>query len=329
MRWIAAAACSAALLAMQAGAHGADSRWAEASREAPAGDGSMLAVALAPVSPSNGTVAGAVPTGTPASGAAGAGGVGPQNLIIDPQVKQAASSVAGWEYESGPAPVMMTQPTNWISGPYLKAGPTFTLGDDLLETQKTGYTISGGYRAPIGPAFGDRTFLDLGGSYLLAAGRTTRLTSGVVTTTVAGIPIVTVEPDLFLSTIREVQRGGVHAGLGWYWGDAIDNRSDDPQFRIATRIGGRLAHVRGKFLPDVAQEVPEDDQTFRINYSKTDTSAGLYVGVETLLLARDLSIGSVAFVVDGEFANDWVNFKGFHEGSLVTAAVTCGVMFSR
>ena len=125
-----------------------------------------------------------------------------------------------------------------------------------------------------------------------------------------------------------MRRGTAHAAIGWYWGDPIDDRSNDPQLRISTRLGGRLGHVRGRFT-NVAQETPGANETFTTNFGKTDTIGGLYAGVEGLLLARDTRIGSVAITVDGEFANDWMKFEAFDDGSLGTASLTFGFMLSR
>ena len=253
----------------------------------------------------------------------------PTPLIYDEQVTPAASSYPGMEYIPGPAPVMVTQPTNWISGPYLKGGTNLVLGEDVLDNPTPGYTIEGGYRVPIGPAFGDRTFLDFGGSYLSAFGDTTVVTPGIVTTRLAGVIISTVtDDDLFTSSLSELKRATVHVGVGWYWGEPIDNRSLDPQLRIAVRGGGRYGHMRGNFF-NVSQRDPTDDETFTLSYDQTDTVGGLYAGVEAILLARDLSIGSAAATLDGEFANDWVDFGTFRKGSLGTASIMLGVMLSR
>ena len=111
-----------------------------------------------------------------------ASGATSKKVIFDPQVQPAASSAPGWEYEPGQGPVNTRQPINWISGPYFKAGPNFVISSDILDTHDAGYSIVGGYRVPIGPAFGDRTFLDFGGSYMSAFGETTRFTDGTITT---------------------------------------------------------------------------------------------------------------------------------------------------
>jgi hypothetical protein len=248
------------------------------------------------------------------------------------------------EYDLADRPqIAMQQPASWISGPNLKSGVAFVLGDDILEGQDIGWTVSGGFRQPLGPAFGDRSFVELGGSYLSAYGETTRPIVGTVTTRNAAGTIVDVEDDvagLFNSTLKEVKRGTVNLALGWYWGDPIDNRTNDPQLRFATRIGGRLGHMRGRFSEEVDQAnvppvdpvfpVPPNTRTFTYNYyGKADTIGGLFVGTEAILLARDLRIGSTAITLDGEFGNDWVDFGGWGRGSLGTATMTLGFMLSR
>lgn len=236
------------------------------------------------------------------------------------------------EYELADRPqIAMRQPASWISGPNLKSGVAFVLGDDILEGQDVGWTVSGGFRQPLGPHFGDRSFFELGGSYLSAYGETTRPIAGTITTLDnAGNVISRVtDADLFNSTLKEVKRGTIHAALGWYWGDVVDNRANDPQMRFATRFGGRLGHIRGRFS-EAAAETPDPDERFTYNYyGKADTIGGLFVGTEAILLARDLRIGSTAITVDGEFGNDWMEFGGWGRGSLGTASVTLGFMLSR
>jgi hypothetical protein len=276
----------------------------------------------------------------------------PANLIADPQVQPVAGAYSAWDYETGQAPVMVQQPVNWISGPYLKAGFAIAMGDDLLESQDGGYTISGGYRMPLSPALDERLFLDLGGSYLSAFGRTRR-TFDVIET--VRNPAGVVQPDqsdvfsdAFESTLKEIRRAGANLALGWYWGNTLDNRTSDPQLRVATRIGGRLSHVHGVFreqsnLPANLDLNPGDMLTddgvggfvgntrsieTLANY-KTDTVGGLFLGTEIILLARDTTVGSTAWTLDGEFANDWIEFDGWGRGSLGTASISLGFMLSR
>ncbi len=249
-------------------------------------------------------------------------------MIVDPLVRPAQSvddpgMDYGADFGPGPAPVGSMQPVNWISGPYLKAGPTLVVGDDLLEGQDVGWTAAGGYRVPWGPAFDQRLFTDLGGSYLSAYGETTRQTVGQQT-----LSGVTTNINM-ATTLKEVKRGGVQAAFGWYWGDVIDQRSNDPQLRFATRLGGRWAHVRGRFEDVPLAFPPVGAVITNSSYGKTSTIGGLFVGTEAILLHRDTSIGSIAWTVDGEFSNDWIEFDNFESGSLGTASVMVGFMLSR
>ncbi|HMP07273.1 MAG TPA: hypothetical protein PJ982_13050, partial [Lacipirellulaceae bacterium] len=254
-----------------------------------------------------------------------------QRTIIDPAVRPAqAELVSDLAYAPQGQPVLLAQPVNWISGPYLKPGFAMALGGDLLGDAEGGYAVSGGYRVPWGPAFDERLFLDFGGSYLSAYGTETRAIAGTSTTIVGGVVVDSeVEADLFDSTLREIKRGTVHAAIGWYWGDPIDVRSDDPQLRFATRLGGRWGHVRGRF-EEVANRAPGPNEVLTYNYyGKTDTIGGLYVGAEAVLLTRNTAAGSIAWTLDAELANDWIEFGGWDRGSLGTAAITLGVMLSR
>ncbi|HYO23514.1 MAG TPA: hypothetical protein VEQ85_01040 [Lacipirellulaceae bacterium] len=255
-------------------------------------------------------------------------------MMTEPMVYAGAPAMVGSYGSSGSgfsdgSGVRSSQPINWISGPYLKSGVAMLLGEDILENGDGGWTISGGFRQPLMPAMDERLFFDFGGSYLSAYGATTRDTAGTITTTINGLVVnTTTDPDLFSTTLKEMKRGSLHAALGWYWGDPLDVRSNDPQLRIATRLGGRYGHMRGRFS-DVASETPDANETFDTTYGKTDTFGGLFVGAEAILLMRQTRAGSVAWTLDGEFANDWVQFGGFGGGSLGTASVMLGVMLSR
>jgi hypothetical protein len=276
------------------------------------------------------------PLGVSADAATAAGPA----LTVDPNVQPAsavtaypgypAGAYAGSEYAIDPQPILVDQPASWISGPNLKSGVAFVLGDDLFSDQDICYTIAGGYRQALGPAFGQRTFFELGGSYLSAYGESTRTIPGTITTRLAGTVIDTeVVDDLFNSTLKEAKRGTVHTALGWYWGDLMDDRSDDPQWRIATRFGGRLGHIRGRF-DEIAVGTPDSDETFTYNYyHKADTTGGIFAGAEMILLARDLRIGSTALTLDTEYGVDWIDFGAWGEGTLATATLTLGMMWSR
>ena len=172
------------------------------------------------------------------------------SLYDSPDIYMGGNGQAWNPYQD---PIARHQPASWISGPYFQIGPTFVLGKGLLaEQQKVGYMITGGVRQPVDRGLGSsHVFVDLGGSYLSAFGQLERMTRGIEFDD-DPFPDPNAFPalvdDAFRSTLTEVRRGGVHCGLGWYWGSPIDDRSSDPQVRFATTLGGRLAHVRGRFL---------------------------------------------------------------------------------
>jgi hypothetical protein len=225
---------------------------------------------------------------------------------------------AALPYAPGYAPAV--QAVNWISGPYLRSGVALGMGGSVLNNPEAGYSIAGGYRTPLGPAFDERLFLDVGVSYLSVFGSTTHLTSGRLTSN----NVTTVLPFAFNSTLKEIRRIAAQAAVGWYWGDLMDDRSNDPQLRIATRFGGRVGHVRGDF-----DDEPLISSTFTPNYGKTDSMGGLFVGTEAILLQRDTQVGSVAWTLDGELSNDWVLFEAFESGNVGTATIMLGMMITR
>jgi hypothetical protein len=234
--------------------------------------------------------------------------------------------VYGPEMEhDGHPPIRSSQPVNWISGPYLKAGAATALNGGIISDHEAGWTINAGFRQPLSPALDERLFLDMGGSYMSVFGNRTLMTSGFATPLVGDPDIV---PDAYTTTLDEVQRAGVHAAFGWYWGEPLDYRSNDPQLRVATRLGGRWSHIIGQFT-DVEEIDPPVGGTQRPNYCRSDTAGGLYVGTEVMLLNRDWMGGSVQWTLDTEIGNDWIDFEGFESGSLGTATVMLGWMYSR
>jgi hypothetical protein len=215
-------------------------------------------------------------------------------------------------------------PVGWISGPYLRAGTAALLSGGILdENQTPGYTISGGYRQPFGPFAPENLFLDLGGSYMSVFGETQRFVSG---RQVDFNGDVTITNNFFFSTLNEVQRSSVHLALGWYWGDPIDSPANDPQYRLATRIGGRAGSVRGKFT-DVEDTTLFGDAT--PFYEKTDVFGGVLLGAEAILLFQRGQNCDVKMTLDAEFANDWISFTNYTSGNLTTASLTLGFMLSR
>lgn len=235
-----------------------------------------------------------------------------------------AHPYGGDEYcECGPEPY--SNGVAWISGPYFKAGVASAIGSDLLETGRdAGYAITGGIRQPFGPdLLNPRYFFDVGGGYLSAFGETTRITTATQTTNLGVNSSINQ-----LTTLDEVQRGSAHLAIGRFWGDWRDDRNRDPQVRLALRFGGRLGHIRGQF-DDTPLVAPPAGATLADNYSKTDTFGGLFLGGEAVLLERQFAFGQCKWTLEGEVANDWVDFERFHHGSFVTAAVLVGFMVSR
>jgi hypothetical protein len=261
------------------------------------------------------------------------------DVIFGPQPvpdSAAAPELASYDplMDDGTPPIPTVRPVNWVSGPYLRGGVNFILGEDLFDLeQDTGWGISGGFRQPLGPEIGgDRFFLDVGGSYQASYGLASPVgIPGTRTTTVSGT-VISAEPvvDAFEVSLEEIRRGSAHVALGWFWGPGLDNRSSDPQVRFATRLGGRLGHARGAFSE--TQLVGPDNilETVTANhYRRTDTYGGLFVGTEAILLQRNYSFGQFQWTVDGEFACDWINFENIADGDLGTAAVMMGFMLSR
>ena len=255
-------------------------------------------------------------------------------LLVDPAVTPAqAVDGMGEEYET--SNLSQTRPVSWISGPYLRSGVNFVIGDDIFDVkQETGWGISGGFRQPLGPELAsDRFFFDLGGSYQNSQGETTaKLFDSRRITELQGVVIQTVDvPNAFSVKLDELRRGSVHSAIGWYWGEPLDQRGADPQVRIATRVGGRVGHVRGSFQKTLLAPPPNANQRYeRPLFEETDTYGGLYIGTEAILLNRQTIYGLFQWTLDGEFANDWIDLANFRDdASLGTASVMMGFMLSR
>jgi hypothetical protein len=257
-----------------------------------------------------------------------------QQPMVDSDGLAAESSyVPGYDapYGVGPAdqPDQMSgnMPIGWISGPYLRYGVDLVIGEGVLEGgQKLGWGINGGFRQALAPGLAPgRMFFDFGGGYLSAVGNTNRILPGLATS-IAGVESTI--PDAFSVNLTEVKRASIQTSLGWYWGDAVDQRGDDPQLRFATRFGGRFGSVRGRFLEERLEDPPVGG-TLESTYLNTDTFGGLLLGTEAILMKRSYSTCNVLWTADVEFANDWIEFGGFDSGSLGTASLMTGFMLSR
>jgi hypothetical protein len=230
-------------------------------------------------------------------------------------------------------------PVSWISGPYFKAGVLSGVNGGLFKGMGQGYTISGGYRQPLGPEVaGDRVFFDLGGSYQSVFGHNEQFIpqNFIHTPLPAGIGPVIVDrlETSRVANLREVRQAAMNVAVGWYWGPPVDNRAADPQLRFATRLGGRLGHARGHFLE---QQLPvtlvnnnfQSEVLVQIPYERKDTFGGLFIGQEAILLNRDIAIGHVQWTADVQYTNDWLEFGGgTWKGSVGTLAITSGFMLS-
>lgn len=230
--------------------------------------------------------------------------------------------------DDGSQQMMGSRPIGWISGPYLRYGVDFVVGEGVLEGgQKLGWGINGGFRQPLAPGLAPgRMFFDLGGGYLSAVGNTNRILPGLATLVDGSTQTVA---NAYSVNLTEVKRAGVNVALGWYWGDVVDHRGQDPRLRFSTRFGGRYGSVRGRFLEERIVPLPNLATSMKTTYLNTDTFGGLFLGTEAILLNRTFSTCNVQWTADVEFANDWIEFGGFDSGSLGTASLMTGIMLSR
>lgn len=231
--------------------------------------------------------------------------------------------------EDDPSLMPSNTPISWISGPYLRYGVDFVIGDGVLEGgQKVAWGINGGYRQPLSLGIAPpNMFFDLGGGYSSAVGMTERIVDATETT-VQGVTID--RPNSMKARLTEVKRASVQAALGWYWGDPVDHREFDPQLRFATRFGGRVGSVRGNFLDSrIPFNGVPDSSALVTDYLNTDTFGGLLVGTEAILLKRSFGTCNVLWTADLEFSNDWIEFGGFNSGNLGMASLMTGIMLSR
>jgi hypothetical protein len=225
---------------------------------------------------------------------------------------------------------------NWPRlGMYVKAGPSGQWSEGLFKDNTSlGYQIAVGGRELLLPT-NRKVFFDFGGSYLSAYGRGEPLTIGGSITRGAQAPQ---RLDEFLDlTLEEISRAGLHAAVGWYY-DASSTPDDS---RLMTmRFGGRISHVHGHFREDatdglqtVIDTAIAAGQNFSLAndpaISKTDTAPGIFAGIE-LDHTRYLTQGAtLSFLVDGEFASDWIDMKNYADSAMVTATLMFGVSVSR
>ncbi len=193
-------------------------------------------------------------------------------------------------------------------GMYLKAGPSFQMGESVFKNStKVGYEITFGGRELLLP-YNRQVFVDIGGSYLSAFGRGQSQTiSGVIDRSGLGSQRLT---DFMDETLDEIRRASVHAALGWYY-----DFSDVPEVsRLVTmRFGGRLSHVNGHFHEQptaTLQSAIDAANSLGIGFtlandqviSKTDTSPGIFGGIELANTRYAAGGATISFLIDGEFA---------------------------
>jgi hypothetical protein len=226
-------------------------------------------------------------------------------------------------------------------GMYLKAGPSFLLNDALFPRgTDVGYQIAFGGREPLVP-INRQVFVDIGGSYLSAFGRGDPLTisgDAVVATPNPNDQNITRElPEFQTLTLNEISRASLHTALGWNY-----NFSDVPEIsRLLTiRFGGRLSFIHGHFREkptDALQTILDAAEAAGNSVtlandpviSKTDTAPGIFAGIE-LANSRPIGRGATAsFLIDGEFASDWLDLRNYADGSLVTATLLLGLSINR
>jgi hypothetical protein len=220
-------------------------------------------------------------------------------------------------------------------GMYLKAGPSFQLGESLFqESTAVGYEINFGGREPLFPS-NRQVFVDIGGSYLSAFGRGRPHTiSGVIDRAGLGSQRLNEFMDL---TLEEVSRASVHAAVGWHY-----NFSDVPEIsRLVTmRFGGRISHIHGHFREDATDALQTAIDTanllgisFTLNndqlISKTDTAPGIFGGIELANTHQIARGATISFLIDTELASDWIDLKNYADGALVTASVMFGLSVNR
>lgn len=69
-----------------------------------------------------------------------------------------------------------------------------------------------------------------------------------------------------------------------------------------------------------------------INNSGIDTKRGvrnIHAESQNRRRFRNTAVGNLAWTVDGKFAHDWIDFKGFENRGLTTAAIQVGLTLTR
>lgn len=276
--------------------------------------------------------------------------------VTSTSAQEVTSEVIVDEEEAMPADMMMTEPgefvegidslctaCNWPTfGAYVKAGPTFQLGDGFFpKNNRVGYQIAFGAREPFLP--NDRKFfLDFGGSYMSAFGEDRpRAVSGRVTRVDGGIidndSDKKILSEMVSLTLTDLSRASVHLALGWYF-DVVD--CETCRSRFAARFGGRLSHARGHFDEAPTQDFLDFIDNRRLtleevvavkneDISMTDTAPGIFAGIEMAIDRRLSRTARLSFLIDGEMSNDWINLRDYAKRGLPTASLLLGINLSR
>ena len=224
-----------------------------------------------------------------------------------------------------------------VFGMYVKGGPSFRLGDGFFKgDSQIGYQIAFGAREPFMPK--DRKFFfDFGGSYLSTFGREDPKTvSGNLVVPSRPSPSDEIPLENFMDLeLVEISRVSAQTAFGWYF----DRKYETCNYRFASRFGGRLSHIRGHFDEILTEELKEeirdlaDNELFTFakhrELVETDMAPGIFAGIEMALDRRVSRTARISFLVDAEFAHDWIHFKGYAKKGLPTASVLFGVNLSR
>jgi len=215
---------------------------------------------------------------------------------------------------------------------FVKAGPVFAVDNGFFANTNTGWTITGGLRQPITPSREPSyLFVDLGGSYLSLTGSDHPVvTAGAVQvfSPITGQAQTTAVSDLQFTELREIRRASLDAAIGW------TTNPSNSVVHTWVRGGGRYGHIHGLFNSRntattnnlIQNAQPGSAVSVLSNFDKNDTFGGLFVsgGIDATLTEIDsLALGNifVSVGVDGEFGVDWIDFDGFGDDQILTAAV--------
>ncbi|MCA9216696.1 MAG: hypothetical protein KDB27_26685 [Planctomycetales bacterium] len=230
---------------------------------------------------------------------------------------------AGHYYANGPSEVESGIGQWPTFATYLKAGPSFGFGGFFKGDRRVGFALQGGVREGFGSC--SPWFFDLGGSFQTSGGRGIQAVSdGFVSNSQLGIPNTPV-PDALTSTLREIRRGSIQTAIGYYL-QPLSGPTYEMLFSL--RFGSRLGHAKADFDRVVNPDNQPGTELLK-PFADSDDFLGLFAGVEWVLSKHEFLGGDMSFVVDGEVANEWLEFDGLKKDSLPTAAVLFGLTVRR